>query len=490
MVPTKQREACQATINRLQHRLSAALRWQRDMIESPLPPFAISSGTTILVGLSGGLDSCVLLHRLSAISTLDGVRLRAIHVHHGLAMQADAWASQCQTFCASLGVEMTLVRVHVSLDHGQGLEAAARAARYRAYASAMHENEILALAHHRDDQAETVLLRLLRASGSDGLAAMRETRPFAGSQLWRPLLDVPRSRLLAYAQEHGLAWIEDPSNDDQRMDRNFIRQRILPALAERWPHAGASLARSAALLAEDADLLRAETDNRLAQVQSLDASTLSVTALLACEPAWRSRILRRWLSTLSLPPLPGAACAIIESDLLQARPDAEPEYRWAGTELRRWRDLLHAETSCIDFPENWQAHWSDADELRLPTGDVLRWLAATPLSAGDAAIPVGAASPATAIPAAAPAEVAAETALTFMVRARRGGERIRLPGREHSHALKKLLQELGVPPWERERLPLLFAADGELLAAGDLVISARLLEHCRVQNLRLSWQRA
>jgi tRNA(Ile)-lysidine synthase len=315
------------------------------------------SAGPFLVGFSGGLDSTVLLHLLSTRSRSSTKTLRAIHVHHGLHPDADAWARHCQAFCATLGIEFMLAPVEVARDGGRGLEAAARDARYACFAQHLRSDETLALAHHQDDQAETVLLRLLRASASQGLSAMRGRRPFANGLLWRPLLAIPRSALLEYAQAHRLNWIEDPSNVDQSLDRNFLRHRITPVLAERWPHAAAALARSAELLAEDAELLRGEADKRLAEVRGSDHSILSTASLLAEEKPWRTRMLRLWLEELGLPPLPRGALDIIETEVLRARPDAEPEYRWAGAVLRGWRGLLRAGLAKSGLPADWCCEW-------------------------------------------------------------------------------------------------------------------------------------
>jgi len=432
--------------------------------------------TPIVVGFSGGLDSSVLLHLL-ANRPQATAPLRAIHIHHGLHPDADAWAKHCQDICAALGVDLVIVNVSVPRDGGKGLEAAAREARYAAFSEQLRCGEMLALAHHRDDQAETILLRLLRASASEGLSAMRATRSFADGVLWRPLLAIPRTDLQTYAETYRLKWIEDPSNTDDRLDRNFLRQRVLPTLKQRWPQATAALARSADLLAEDAALLREEAGKRLAQAQGLDPATLSVAALCESSTPWRARVLRVWIDALAMPPLPGAAFAIIEKQLLAARADAEPEYRWSGHVLRRWRGLLHVETARPALPTDWRMDWNGSEPLLLPTGDHLHLV-----GAGMAAIP----GFATATSMAARSIAAMPGPTMYFVSARHGGERITQSGRGHTQALKKILQELGIPPWERERLPLLFAADGELLAAGDLVISQRLTR----SGMRLSWGRA
>ncbi|GAB2652562.1 tRNA lysidine(34) synthetase TilS [Arenimonas aestuarii] len=419
-----------------------------------LPP--VPRDGPLLLACSGGMDSTVLLHRLAREPALRARGLRAVHVDHGLHPQSAAWAEACAANCLQLGVDLQILRVSV-VETGQGLEAAAREARHAAFAQSLAPGEGLVTAHHRDDQAETVLLRLLRGAG-DGLAAMRPLRPFADGWLWRPLLDVPRDTLQAYARDHALHWLEDPSNQSDRHDRNFLRHHVLPRLAQRWPQAGQSLARSARLLATQADLLAGEDQRRLARVQGIDPATLSLPALMAEAAPWRARLLRAWVASLDLPPLPGDAPESIESDLLAARPDAGACFAWSGAVVRRWRDLLHAGPDLPPLDANFSVAWSGREPLVLPTGDLLRL---EPARAFDAPL---------------------------RVHARQGGERLVLPGREHHTTLKHALQDLGVPPWERARLPLLSQPDGDLLAAGDLVVAARLQDWLDTQGARLHWE--
>ena len=422
-----------------------------------LPPDA-PKPAPLLVAYSGGLDSTTLLHLLARDPARRADGLRAIHVHHGLHAGADDWARHCRRFCDALEVPLSVVRVEVPRDSGLGLEGAARQARHAAFEAALRVGEVLATAHHRDDQAETFLLRALRASAADGLAAMRPWRRFGRGWLWRPLLDVARSRLRACADAASLAWIEDPGNDDPGPDRNFIRHRVMPLLRERWPHAGAALARSAALSAEAAHLLDEGDAHALAAVATADPYCLDVEALMALPAARRRRVLRRWVASLSLPPLPANGVVRIESDLLDARPDAAAAFAWAGARVRRWRGLLHADHERAPLPADWRVGWDGRDTLHLPDGDAL-------VLDGAAALP---------------APVA--------VHARRGGERIALPGRGHGHALKQVLQELGVPPWVRERIPVLSDAGGTVLAAGDLVYSATFDAWLREHRARLVWR--
>lgn len=425
---------------------TAPERLAPDLLD-PLP------AAPLLLAFSGGLDSTVLLHLLAAHPQARARGLRVLHVDHGLQPASADWAEHCRQACATLGLPFELRRVQVK-PAGEGLEAAARRARYAALAEAQAEGEVVALAHHRDDQAETVLLRLLRGS-ADGLAGMARLRRFGRGWLWRPLLAVPRERLLAHARAAGLAWIEDPSNRNPAYDRNYLRQDVLPRLRARWPGADAALARSGRLLAEQAALLAGEDRRRLAQVQGADPATLSVPALAAQPPAWRARLLRAWLAGLGLPPLPGRLLDRVAQGLLAARADALPELAWSGAVLRRWRDSLYAGRPQPPLPADWQADWDGRAPLPLPGGGELLL---EPAHAFD---------------------------VPLRVRARRGGERIRLPGREHSSELRDVLQDLGVPPWERLRLPLLESADGELLAAGDLAVSAKLRAWLDAKGLRL-----
>ena len=413
----------------------------------------------LLVGLSGGLDSTVLLHALAQDSPGRAQGLRAMHVNHGLQSVADEWAKRCAAFCDSLGVVLTIVHVEVDRDSGEGLEAAARKARYAAFESALEEGEVLVTAHHRDDQAETFLLRALRGSGPDGLAAMRPWRKFAAGWHWRPLLETPRSELLAYADQHALAWLEDPSNEDLRHDRNFLRQRILPLLRERWPQADGAFTRSAMLSADAVELLGHEDALALAMARTGDPHSLSVPALLDLPASRRARALRRWIDELGLPPLPGEGIAQIEIDLLPARADARARFEWRDGVIERWRDLLHAQRRRERLPAGWSVEWDGRAPLGLPGGDLLRLQGAPSLP-----------SPLRAF-------------------ARQGGERIALPGRAHSHTLKNVLQELGIPPWEREVLPLLSNGVGELVAVADLAYSASFDAWLRESDARLLWER-
>lgn len=422
-------------------------------------PQAVSA---VLVAFSGGLDSSALLHLLAHNPTIRGRGLRAIHVHHGLHARADAWAEHCAERCLALGIALDIVEVEVCRDSGLGPEAAARQARRQAFAEALRSGETLALAQHRNDQAETFLLRALRASGTDGLASMRPWQRFAGGWMWRPLLDTPRDALADYAAHHGLCWIEDPSNTDTALDRNFLRHHVLPLLRERWPHADAAFTRSAALAADASELLAAQDEMLLASVREENSCALSVSALLGLPAAQRARILRHWVVVLGWPPLPAEGVVRIEADLLDSNSTGPsdgrtPRFAWRSVEIRRWRDALHAIDTGRALPPAWSCRWDGSEPLILPNGETLALQGADGFPA--------------------PLEV----------HARRGGERILLPGRGHHHTLKHVLQELEIAPWERARMPLLSTGDGILIAAGDRIHSAGFGHWLASQGARLVW---
>lgn len=422
------------------------------------PAFDPAPAGPVCVGFSGGLDSTALLHALTADPGIRERGLRAIHVDHGLQAASADWASRCSHACAALGVGLDVVRVQVPRHDGDGPEAAARAARHAAFGARLREGEWLALAHHRDDQAETFLLRALRGSGVDGLASMRPLRPFGTGWLWRPWLGVPRADIEAYADACGLTWIEDASNADPGFDRNFLRNEVMPLLRRRWPHAAAAFARSARLAGEARDLLEAVDTDDLALACDRDDRTLSGAVLLRLPAPRRARVLRRWVDALGLPPLPARGVARVIDDLLPARPDAAAMFRWGDACIRAWDGRLHAGTVGAPAASGWCLPWDGTAPLDLPDGGMLRI---------DPRVPL-------------PAPV--------QVRPRTGGERIRLPGRTHRHLLKHVLQARRIPPWERPSLPLLVADDGEVLAAGDMP-GARLDAWLRGRGAHLHWRR-
>ncbi|WP_241685964.1 tRNA lysidine(34) synthetase TilS [Stenotrophomonas sp. MA5] len=420
-------------------------------------PALVSLDAPLLVGYSSGLDSTVLLHWLRRCTQAAGVGLRAVHVHHGLQPHADAWVHHCQQQCAALGIELVVHRVQVETGTGLGLEGAARQARRAAFVASLRDGETLALAQHQDDQAETFLLRALRGSGVDGLAAMSGDSMLAGHRLWRPLLQVPRDALHEYARAHDLHWIEDPSNDDAYADRNFLRLQVLPLLRQRWPHAAAALAGSADHCARTRGLLQEEDTELLAHLEAAPR-VLSLQLLRQVSPERAARVLRTWVASHGAAPLPGRVLQQMLEEMLPSTCDRQAQVRWQDHVIQRWREhayLLPAELPAL--PPDWQQEWDGRAPLALPDGGQLRLLGAAMFQQ------------------------------PMQVRARRGGERIVLPGRSHAHALKDCLQREHLAPWRRAQLPLLFA-DGSLLAAADVVIAAPLQAWLHAHDAQLRWQ--
>lgn len=423
-------------------------------MREPAPPLAsllerLPPRRRLLVAYSGGLDSTLLLHEAVQHARQFPVELLAVHVHHGLSRHADDWAAHAAAHCARLGVPLQVVHVTVRRDV-PSLEQAARDARHAALARLLRPGDGLLLAHHADDQAETLLLRLLRGSGLAGLGAMRPWRPVAGTTdalLLRPLLGLTRADIAARARAAGLDWIEDDSNLDTAFDRNYLRGEVMPLLQARWPGAAAVLARDAALLGESDAVLNGFLDEELAGLCDTGGA-LDAAGLLARDPARRALLLRRWLQRCGAP-LPAASRLDDLLALAAARPDAEGHLDWAGWELHRFRGRLLAFPALPAVPplaRDWDLTG------RLPLGDGCGELVAEPWQPGRPGLALG---------------LAAGTVVR--VGRRGGGERFRPAGDGHTRELKKWLQVQGVPPWWRERLPLLSAPDGELLAVADMV---------------------
>ena len=417
-----------------------------------------------LCAYSGGLDSSVLLH---AVTKLPGITIRAIHINHGLHPDADAWAEHCVAFCRALNIEIDVVKVDVEKNAGKGIEAAARSARYLAIANHIQENEVLLTAHHLQDQAETVLQRLLRGSGSQGLAAMRVSSSAHGFKHTRPLLSVSKAELKAYADSEQLGWIEDPSNSKTGFDRNYLRHVVMPLLEQRWPQATVALTRSAELLAEEHQCLREQSAIFLALLQGVDGRALTVSGLMHHSKAWRAQILRAWTESLNTPPLPANILQEIEQALLTATSDTAAQVKWSGTQIMRWRDCLYLLETRVEMPNDWRRAWTDALPLTLPNGDQWGFESSENM---------------TTLPSAIREYFGSDLVLSF----RQGGEKILLKNRKQHSSIKNCLQELAIPPWERGRLPLLSTITGECLVVGDVLLSARFEDFCETQKIRFS----
>jgi tRNA(Ile)-lysidine synthase len=428
-----------------------------DLIEAALvelPP------GPLLVTLSGGLDSTTLLHALAGSAVARARGLRAVHIDHGLHEDSASWSDHCRDYTDALGVELIIRAVNVPPRRaGLGREASARRARYDAIEALLAPGDIVALAHHRDDQAETVLLKLMRGAGPEGIGAMRTLRKLGRGFAWRPLLGLPRAALREYAEHYQLDWLQDPSNADPTIDRNYLRMQVMPRILQRWPEAETSIAQSAAWARAAASFIDGEAGRALARTQGLDPSTLRLREWLELPQALRDPVLRRWLRSLDLPEPTHYQAAELVRQLGEAGEDRQPCVRWPGAEMRRYRDLLHALAPLQLPPFEWTAEF-DGSDLALPMDlGTLRLV-----SAGSR-------------PHIAP----------LRVRFRRGGESLRLSSGAHTRELRDLFQEAGIPPWQRGRLPLVFEPDGALLAVADLWLSEAGTRLFDAHDARIEW---
>jgi len=402
-------------------------------------------GARLCVAYSGGADSTALLAALAALRTRHGFELRALHVNHQLQAGADAMAAAARRSARQLRVHCELLQEPVRPARGESPEAAARTVRNAALQRELRVGEWLLLAQHLDDQFETVLLQLLRGAGLAGLAAM----PEAAGYTLRPLLGVKRSSLHEYLRRRGLPWHDDPSNQDERFDRNYLRRRVAPLLEARWPAAAVTIARSAGLAAEAQQLLETLADQSLSN--AVDGSALQVAVLRRLTPAACHNALRRWLALRALPLPDQRRLQEIAGPMLRARHDSQPQVAWPGALVRRHGDLLYALATLAApgpapvalaggaAPRLWD--WRLQPRLLLPDGGQLelRIDEAGPLSLS--ALPD-----------------------QFEIRFRLGGER--LAARHGQQSLKRLLQERHLPPWLRSSVPLLYAGE-RLVAVAD-----------------------
>ena len=417
----------------------------RELLQEKLEGF--HDAERFIVAYSGGADSHALLHAVVSLGLPQ--EILALHVNHGLSPNADAWQAHCASVAHDLGVGFFAERIAV-VRNGTGLENAARQARYDIFSNRVGYGDVLLMAHHADDQVETFFLRLLRGSGVRGLGGMPEWRRLGGGCLYRPWLARPQMELRAYAIQHQLQWVEDESNSDLGFDRNFLREQVLPVLRTRWPQADQSIARSMDWCGE-ADAVNDE----LAEIDYFACYphaerfgfSLAYSYLLGLSRARRRNVLRLWFMRCGAP-IPGHKILdVIQAQAMDSRMDSSPQIEWEGWQCRRFQGRLYAmpQLPPLDCERVWQCSVDDLlsnasfGQLSFSSvcGQGMRLDNARPLTVSFA----------------------------------REGVRCRPHGREHSQTLKKLFQECAIPPWLRERTPLIYQ-DQQLLAVGDWWICA------------------
>lgn len=410
------------------------------LLDSPRP-----DSRRLWIAYSGGLDSSALLHAAASLLKTKAYspvasELRAIHIDHGLQAQSARWATHCRNQCNQLGIPCSVRHLRLRRQSGESLEAVARNARYEVFAELLQTGDALATAQHRDDQAETLLLALLRGSGVHGLASMPARASLGAGWLLRPLLQFGRAELEAYAQRVGLCWLEDSSNADLRFDRNRLRHQILSPMRSRWPALDVTFARSAAHCAEAAWLLDGFADELLVACNGTRAGTLSIQALTGLPDARRRLVLRRWLAREGFQLPNSDRLRSIVDTLMFAAADRVPLVAWRGCEVRRYRDDLYALAPLPPPPD-----------ANLPLNPNLPLV--LPGSLGRLYLPHG---------------FDAEGALSVCFRQPSLSCRILSgAGSAHARSLKYLFQQAGVPAWIRPYVPLVMI-DGELAAVTGL----------------------
>jgi tRNA(Ile)-lysidine synthase len=441
-----------------------------DTVAARLAPL-LSRRSHILVGLSGGMDSVVLLHLLHSLAPRFDWRLSALHVHHGISPNADAWADFCRELCSRLNVPLVVERVDIfPLRNEHGIEAAARKLRHAAFAR--QACDFVALAHHADDQVETLLLQMLRGAGIKGAAAMPvlslskwpvlSSVEGAAAQTLRPLLDISRATLLEYAQQHALHWVEDESNADDAYPRNFLRHRLLPVLEERFPAYRETLTRSARHFAEADALL-----DELAQLDGAHAiadGALRLDVLRTLSRQRAGNLLRYFMQAQGAFMPQSVQLKEMLQQLLAAREDAAVCIEFGAWQLRRFQNRAYVLRDLGTFDSHLILPWSGEAELAWPALNQTLKFGHVQGKGIDL-------------------EKLQQAPVTLRLRS--GGEALRPHPKAATRSLKNLLQEHGIPPWRRERLPLLFCGD-ELVSVVGVAVSAKYQAAQNVLGLLVS----
>ncbi len=412
------------------------------------------------VAFSGGLDSTVLLTAMARIRHTLGSTVRAIHIDHQLQRASSTWASQCRELADRLEIPFATVRVNVPMS-SEGLEGAARVARYDALRGEIVAGEVLLTAHHADDQLETMLLALARGAGARGLGASPAVQQFGQGWLARPLLEFTRLDLESWARAEGLTWIEDPMNDSLSMDRNFLRHEVLPKLRARWPAIASAGVRATLHLQETSVLLDDLAQLDLEQVSI--GPCLQTDQLARLSAARRRNVLRFWLRMQGVRAPSTRRLAALDHDMLVAQSDRVPRAVVEGAEIRRHRKLLYCMRGLPPVPVHAQ-EWDTSSALALPEGlGTLKWEPVTGAGLSVERLPK-----------------------SLSVRFRQGGETLKAAGEAHHRSLKKRLQEAKILPWWRGRLPIVYAGD-RLVAVGDLWVNAELAAGESELGMRIVW---
>lgn len=413
-----------------------------------------------LVGLSGGVDSVVLLHALKSLAT--STPITAIHVNHGLSPNAAQWQSHCESLCQQWDIPLKIENVDVE-NQGKGLEDAARNVRYQVLSKHMNQGDVLLLGHHQDDQAETLLFRLMRGAGPYGLSAMDECRAFSKGYIARPFLSTSKTDLVDYAQQHDLNWIEDESNQSTDFDRNYLRNEVMPLLETRWPNF-AKRWQQTAVACQQADQMSHDLSlldmDRCDEQRERWGYSLCFASLALLPRYRRHNLLRNWVRSRGFAIMEFKHLQEAEKQFFQAAVSGA-EVAWSGTALRLYGDRLFLTgISRVEWPQE-SIDWSPTETLTLPDGSII---SGKPAGKG----------------------AGLKTNKQYQIRWREGGERCQPVERARSQTLKKLLQEYGLEPWMRDRVPLIYCGE-ELAAVGDLWVCRGFVAEAEELGCSISW---
>jgi tRNA(Ile)-lysidine synthase len=419
---------------------------------------------TCWIAYSGGLDSHVLLHVLSEIKNDIKPKLVAVYINHGISQDAELWAKHCQAECENYAIEFQTFAVDLSQKNNKGIEAIAREKRYEVFSNLINSHDLLVTAHHMNDQIETIILQLMRGTGPDGLVGMPQSREFSKGFLVRPLLEFSRDEIHDYALSESLDWVEDESNKSNKYDRNFLRNVIIPELLKRWPGALKTAQRAAGHQAEAKSLINEISESDLDKVCENEYGRLDLSAFNNLSRVRKNNVLRAWVKKNKLETPNAQIIENINTEVIHAKTDRNPCVKWKGSEVRRYRGHLYIMKSRAAHDVEMSKHWNLEDSLKLTSGSLRAVLGKGYGIKKDML-----------------------TNNSVEIRYRQGGEQIRPSGRAEKHELKKLYQEEGVLPWNRDRIPLIFY-ENELIAVGNLWIDHKYAAKQSEPAWQIEWE--
>ncbi len=395
----------------------------------------------------------MLMHLMHCASQQSDFSLLALHLDHNIDSNSEKWMEFCKDFCVSRDIPFRSERLNQFNPSTRVPEHEARFARYSWLSGQIADGDLLLTGHHKNDQAETLMLNLMRGSGARGLSGIQEATPFGRVILVRPLLRYTKEQILEYATNHDLSYIHDPANDDLRYDRNYLRHLVLPALQERWEAAIENICRSAKHLSDSRTLLDELAEIDVASCRAIGSAFLSIgyqlklTELRKLSRARQINLIRFWIRSHSIPE-PGRQTL---DNFLNTAVEGSAEYSemdWEGYKLYLFQKNLYLTPNITLKPLEGKVKWNLKEPLVLEREGIK--LIPTPVVGKG--IDVN------------------RLSLPVSVGFRKGGERFRMPGRQHSSKLKKLLQAHSIPPWERKMLPLIYDEE-ELVAVVPWQIS-------------------